>query len=225
MRLNMTKAVFAAIMLIGALQANASVLTDAKNDYVAGYAGSKIGDLDVLEALLTYNPANDTFHFESKFAANIGLTPTGFYVLGINRGAGTAGFASLQQVLFDSVVRFNLDGSGVVNRLGGGGSTAFGVGTAKIHDDTLIADIAGSLLPSTGFAKTNYTWNLWPRDGALAGGFGQISDFAPDASNASVQVVPLPGAFWLFGSVFAMVKLAGSNRQPRNMTIKSVALV
>ena len=37
MRLNMTKTVFAAVMLAGALQANASVFTDAKDDYVAGY--------------------------------------------------------------------------------------------------------------------------------------------------------------------------------------------
>ncbi len=215
MRLNMTKTVFAAVMLAGALQANASVFTDAKDDYVAGYVGSKIGDLDVLEALLTYNPASDTFHFESKYAANIGLTPTGFYILGINRGANTAGFAAngLPGVLFDSVVRFNLDGSGAVNRLGaGGGSTAFAAGTATIQDDKLIADIAGSLLPSNGLAKTNYTWNLWPRDSSLPAGFGQISDFAPDFTNEPVQVVPLPGAFWLFGSVFGMLKLASSKR-------------
>ncbi|WP_132325137.1 MULTISPECIES: hypothetical protein [Methylomonas] len=229
MRLNIAKTVIAAVLLIGASQANASVVTtDTPGDYLATYTGSRAGDLDVIDALLTYNPASDIFHFESTFAANIGASPSGFYILGINRGSGTAAFAAngLQNVLFDSVVRINLDGSGAVNRLGpNGGSTPFAAGTASIQDNRLIADIAGSLLPANGFAKTDYTWNLWPRDGAASAGFTQISDFAPDINNAGVQVVPLPGAFWLFGSVLGLCKLAGRSKRFVPFTIKSEIMI
>jgi hypothetical protein len=232
MRLNIAKTVIAAVLLVGATQANANPIADPTGDYLTTYSGDKSGYLDVITASVTYNPASDIFHFESTFAGNLIEDSTkplrpGFYILGIDRGAGTAAFDAngLGNVLFDSVVRVNLDGSGAVNRLGGGGSTPFGAGTAKIIGDKLIADIAGSLLPSTGFAKADYTWNLWPRDGALLGGFGQISDFAPDTSNASVQVVPLPGAFWLFGSAFAMFKLAGNSKRRFEVTMKSPAVV
>ncbi|MBD9354419.1 hypothetical protein [Methylomonas albis] len=216
MRLNITQTLFAAMMLFGAAPANASVVNDPAGDYLATYAGSQTGDLDVITASVTYNPASDIFHFESTFAGAIGGSPSGFYILGFDRGAGTARFFAngLPNILFDSVVRFNMDGGGAVTLLAPtSGSTALAVGTANIQGKQLIADIAGSLLPSTGFAKTDYTWNLWPRDGALPGGFGQISDFAPDASNQAVQVVPLPGAFWLFGSVFAMFKLVGNRKR------------
>jgi len=58
----------------------------------------------------------------------------------------------------------------------------------KIFGSTIIGEIDGSFLPSTGFAKIAYTWNLWPRDGTLTG-FAAISDFAPDNTNAAVTVV------------------------------------
>lgn len=228
MRLNIAKTVIAAVLLIGAAPANASAVHDAAGDYLATYFGSKTGDLDVISASVTYNPASDLFHFESTFAGNLGGSPSGFYIWGFDRGAGTGRFTAngLPQVLFDSVVRFNMDGSGVVSLLTPTSSTTpFAAGTAKIKDNQLIADIAASLLPSNGLAKSSYTWNLWPRDGALPAGFGQISDFAPDAINAPVQVVPLPGAFWLFGSVFAMFKLAGNSKQRFAVTVKSTAIV
>ncbi len=216
MRLNIAKTVIAAVLLVGATQADASVVNDAAGDYLATYFGSKTGDLDVISASVTYNPASDIFHFESTFAGNLGGSPSGFYIWGFDRGAGTGRFTAngLPNVLFDSVVRFSMDGSGAVNLLAPtSGSTVLAAGTATIQGNQLVADIAGSLLPSNGFAKTDYTWNLWPRDGALAGGFGQISDFAPNLNNQAVQVVPLPGAFWLFGSMFALFRLAGNAKR------------
>jgi hypothetical protein len=49
--------------------------------------------------------------------------------------------------------------------------------------------VPGSLLTSTGAAKTAYGWNLWPRDGTLAAGFAQIADFAPDNADFGVKVL------------------------------------
>ena len=50
------------------------------------------------------------------------------------------------------------------------------------------------MLPSLGLADSAYTWNLWPRDGAVpaAAGNAAISDLAPDAANAVVVAVPEP---------------------------------
>jgi len=129
---------------------------------------------------------------------NIGLTPGGFYIWGVNRGNGAAAFAAngFGGVLFDSVLRLNQDGSGTAN------GSALAAGTAKVIGSTIVVEVAASLFPSTGFAKTAYTWNLWPRD-ATQSGFGQISDFAPDNSNAPVIVigaVPEPGTWALMGA-------------------------
>jgi hypothetical protein len=67
-------------------------------------------------------------------------------------------------------------------------------GTAReivqISGDTIsAAALPLSLFPSTGLQPGDYTWNLWPRVGL--GNNKQITDFAPDASNARVDV-PAP---------------------------------
>ena len=171
-------------------------ITDPLGDYVAGYNGSKLGDLDVLSSIVTYNPYTDKFVFSGSFAAAVGATPGGFYVWGVNRGAGTAGFAAngLPNVLFDSVVIFNQDGSARIT--GTSPATLLPPGSLHIDGATISGEIDGSFLPSTGFAKTAYTWNLWPRDGTLTG-FAAISDFAPDNTNAGVALVPEPSTWAL----------------------------
>lgn len=189
----------AAALLLAAAAAQAIGVTDAKGDWVAGYTGSHAGDLDVIGSFVTYDLGTDAFVFSGTMDGNIGLSPGGFYVWGVNRGAGTAGFAAngVGGVLFDAVVIVRQDGSVTVNRLGGGGSTALPAGTAHITGSTISALVPGNLLPGNGLAKPDYTWNLWPRDGAAPAGFAQISDFAPDNSNLGVTVigtVPEPSA-------------------------------
>ena len=58
----------------------AAGINDAFGDYVAGYNGSKLGDLDVLSSIVTYNPSTDKFVFSGTFAADVGTTAGGFYV-------------------------------------------------------------------------------------------------------------------------------------------------
>ncbi len=193
-------------------------VTDATGDYVAGYAGSKAGDLDVVGAFVTYNVATDMFVFGGTMNADISGSSKDTFVWGLDRGAGTARFAAngISGVLFDSIVIFNADGSGTINRLVGGGATSLPAGTAKIVGTTIIGEISGADLPTQGFAKTDYTWNLWPRDGTLPSGFGQISDFAPDNSNSAVTVVgsvPEPGTWAMLALGLGVVGFIGRRRQ------------
>lgn len=169
-------------------------ITDRPGDFLATFAGSAAAaDLDVIAATVTYNSATNVFTLSSTQSGAVGLTPTGFYVWGVNRGAGTAGFAAngLPGVLFDRVVILRPDGTGSI------GGTALPAGSVLISGNTISASFSAGLLPSTGFAAANYTFNLWPRDGAAGTGFAQISDFAPDNSNFTATVVPEPGSLAL----------------------------
>lgn len=216
---HLSKALLAAAVLAAAGSSHAASATDAVNDFLPTYTGAQAGDLDVLSAFVTYNPNNDTFVFSGTFDADLGSTPGAFYVFGVNRGGGVANFASLgaTNVLFDSVVRFNQDGSGAVNRtLGvGQGSTALTAGTAQSFGSTIIGVISGSLLPSNGWAKADYTWNLWPRLGTVAGNAG-ISDFAPNNSNLQVTVlsaVPEPTTGLLLAGGLGLLALQVRRRR------------
>ncbi len=206
------------LLLATALLASAATqaaVVDAAGDYVAGYTGSQLGDLDVLSASAVLNTLTGDFTLTGTMAADIGTSIGGFYVWGVNRGAGTARFAAngINGVLFDMVVLLNADGSGRINDLlGGVPAYVFGAGTAQISGATISIDLDMSLLPSRGLAAADYSWNLWPRDGSAPAGFGQISDFAPDNSNIKTQTVPEPTSALL---ALAALGLAGSARTAR----------
>ena len=203
----------AATLLAATAGANAGVV-DANGDYVAGYTGSTLGDLDVLSASAVFHADTRSFTIGGTMAANIGTSAGGFYVYGVNRGQGTARFAAngIGGVLFDMVVLINADGSGRVNDLVGGlAAFAFGAGTAQISGASFSLDLDEVRLPTRGLASGDYTWNLWPRDARAPAGFGQISDFAPDNSNFATQVVPEPASAWL--AVLGLAGLAGFSRR------------
>ena len=123
------------------------------------------------------------------------------YVLGIDRGAGTAPFAVVGQtgVVFDAVL--TVTGAGVQ----GGRDTltnapiSVSANTFQISGSNITAVIPVSLLPSEGFTSDQYLWNFWTRGSlggiAVAGNPG-LADFAPDNSDAGVT--PLPAALPLF---------------------------
>lgn len=185
---------------------HAALIPDPPRDFLATFTGVQGGDLDVVAADVTYDFTKSTFTFYGAVADAIGKTPDTFYVWGIDRGQGTARFgASAPGVLFDSVLRVNADGSGLVNRLFEGGATAvtnFSAGSFQIAGSTLFATIDAALLPTLGLAPSRYTWNLWPRQ---TGGFSAISDFAPDTRNEAVTAVPEPSAYVLLGAGLLMM--------------------
>lgn len=168
----------------------ATSITDPKGDFIPSYGGLKIGEFDVLFAEVTYDFTN--FYLHAILDGPVGQTQGGIYVLGFNRGAGTAGFASLglNGVLFDRVIVLNNN------------DTSGTVGVTVSHSGNELFGVIPASLPqmvSTGFAPQNYTWNLWPRDPAHAAGNAAISDFAPDNSNAAVTVTPEPASLTLLG--------------------------
>jgi hypothetical protein len=173
-------------------------ITDTAGDFLSTFAGSSAStDLDVIAATVLYDAGTDLFKLSATMSGAVGSTASGFYVWGVNRGAGTVnpGFAAngIDGVRFDTVVILRPDGTGTV-----GGVGDLPGGSITISGNTITGIVSGSMLASTGFNKIDYTWNLWPRDGAFSSsGFGAISDFAPDNANftttAGVVPVPEPG--------------------------------
>lgn len=209
----------AAALVAAATSGHATTANDPAHDFLASYTGVQGGDLDVLSAQVTYDPNNDTFVFSGTFDAQVGKTPGAFYVFGVDRGQGTARFAGIgaTNVLFDAVVIFNQDGSGAVNRLAGAGAgaTPLSAGTALKVGPTIIGQISGSLLPENGWAKTDYTWNLWPRINGITGG-PSVSDFAPNNNNLGVTVlsaVPEPGTWAMLAGGLALLGLVGRRQR------------
>ena len=174
-------------------------ITDNAGDFLSTFAGSTNStDLDVISATVLYDATTDLYSLTATMSGAIGSTttggsdPTGLYVWGVNRGAGTASFAAdgITGVRFDRVIILNADGTGSIPGVGDLPS-----GAITIAGNTISAVVSGSSLPSTGFNKIDYTWNLWPRDGAFPFGFTQIADFAPDNANFTTTpgtVVPEP---------------------------------
>jgi PEP-CTERM motif len=189
-----------------------SGITDTAGDLLATFAGAATStDLDVLSATVFYDVGADKFLLTSTQAGAVGSTANGIYVWGVNRGAGTAGFAAngISGVRFDRVVILRPDGSGTVAGVGN-----LPAGSVTVSGNTISAIVSGSMLVSTGFNKIDYTFNLWPRDATFAG-FVAISDFAPDNANftATPGLVPEPGTWVMFGAGLAALGFMARRRR------------
>lgn len=176
----------------GAIASAALGISDPVGDFIPTFAGTPGGDLDVISAAGSFDGTNITLTATMNGA--IGTTSGAIYVWGFDRGQGTARFSpaipNTDNILFDSVVLMRPDTTASITRLVGGGSTPFGAGSVLINGATITMTFAATELPSFGFAVADYTWNLWPRQGT--GNNNQISDFAPDNSNARLDSVPEP---------------------------------
>ena len=164
-----------------AAPARPTLVADPAGDFVAGYAGPRAGDVDVRSFETVYDGTN--FVLTATMDGALGATPGALYVFGFNRGTGTARFGALATgVLFDVAVVARADGTGNV------GTDALPAGSVVVSGSTLRVTVPAALLPPQGFSPAQYTVNLWPRVGA--GNNNQISDFAPDNSNAPVRTTP-----------------------------------
>jgi hypothetical protein len=178
-------------------EAQAVSIGDPVGDFLPTYTGSRGGDLDIVRGEVTRN-GNQLF-FSADLAANIGTTPGASYIFGLNRGQGTQRFVSGTPsvgtgVFFDSVVILRPNGTGNFNDfINPANSIALNPANIAITGSQISGDFNISLFPSTGFAPSDYTWNLWTRVASISGNAG-IPDFAPDAFNVSVAAVPEPNS-------------------------------
>lgn len=179
------------------LPAFAATVVDTPDDFLPTYAGPLGADLDVLTTEAFLDNVNNTLSVTTTLGGSVGTTPGAFYVFGFNRGEGTERFVTGTPsigagVSFDLVLLLRPDGSAQVNDIVGGVNTPLPANSVLISGNT-ISSIALplSLFPTRGFAATDYTFNLWPRVSTVVGNTA-VSDFAPDASNAGLTVVPAP---------------------------------
>jgi hypothetical protein len=192
------------LALISPISGSAAIVADPPNDFLSTFNGPHNRDLDVLDAALTLNGAN--FEFTASFNGTIGETPGAIYVLGINRRAGISKFANIGEadVLFDATVVISAAGAGTVNDLIN--KTAAPLSDVIVSGSTISAVIPVGDLPSEGLSPNNYEFNLWPEAGAANPGNTEISDFAPDNSDARVSTTPEPGTMSL--SVLAITAVS-----------------
>ena len=209
--------------------ASAVAVTDTLGDFlptfVPGDDPTTHSDVDVISSEVRYNPGENLFQFIGTHAADIGTSldnlgnPGGFYVWGLDRGQGTERLAAIVDgVLFDSVVVLTAAGTGFFLDLIPVGATPVPIDPVTISGPTISAFVPGSIIPSLGvFAPEDYTWNLWPRfllDNSLGQIFtdnAAVSDFAPDASNAALTLVPEP--LTLANIAIGLIALVGFARR------------
>lgn len=197
----------AAVLAVSAGAAKADTVHGAVGDFLSSYGGAHDADLDVVQFSALFNPSAASFHVTGTLAGAIDPSRPGFYVIGINTGAGAShpfGPIGAANVTFDRAVLLQKTGSGVLS----GSALAL---TALIDGDTFTLDVPLMFLPTTGARPYDYGWNLWPR--LLTGGLSAIADFAPD--NAMLASTPEPGTWALMIGGFGLA--GGALRRRRTV--------
>jgi hypothetical protein len=173
---------------------HAALIVDPTGDFLPTYTGPQNAGLDVIADEVSFTA--DRLNFFGRMAGPVAPTQAigGVYLFGLDRGQGTARFNNAPaappvigpNVLFDSVLRINPDGTGqFVNIVAGGPPTALNPVDITISGNEIAASIPLSVfLPAATRPIEQWTYNLWPRNGT--GLNVQVSDLAPDNSNSPV---------------------------------------
>ena len=74
------------------LHAKAVLVVDPAGDFVTGYTGPPLARLDVRSSEVTLDLTQQTLAFTGTMDGDIGSTLPGYYVWGIDRGAGVEVF-------------------------------------------------------------------------------------------------------------------------------------
>jgi hypothetical protein len=193
----------------------AATIPDPVGDFLPSFTGTPSPDLDVTSFSVSLNPSATTFSLGAILAGDINPAIAGFYVIGVNTGAGAiAPFGGIGEpnVTFDQVIVVQKDGTATL----GGNSL-----TTLLSGNQFIVSVPVSLLPSTGATAANYAFNVWPRAGSTVTGNSQISDFAPNnallSASGLVSAVPEPSTWTTmllgFGLVGAAVRFRRDRRR------------
>ena len=201
--------ILAAMAAAAATPAWATTVVDPVGDFLPSYAGPQLPDLDVTSFSVDFDAGSNLFTVGWTLAGAVTPGTPGFYVLGVNTGAGaTAPFADVgaPDVVFDQVVVLQKDGTGLV-----AGGPVLDSSAIRISGNMVSLSLPLSLFPSTGATPGLYGWNLWPRGTGV--GNAQITDFAPN--NAMLAAVPEPGTWLTMLLGFAGVGMAMRRRRLR----------
>jgi hypothetical protein len=182
-------------------------VADPVGDILPSFVGTGSADLDVTSFSVSLDPSATTFSLGAVLAGDINPALAGFYVIGVNTGAGAIRpFAGIGEpnVTFDQVIIVQKNGTATV------GGTSL---TTLLSGNQFIVSVPLSLLPSTGATPQNYGFNIWPREGAIVTNNSQITDFAPNNALLAVNGVFVPEpASWLmmllgFGLIGGMMRI------------------
>ena len=195
-------------LLMSAPAAAVSItVADPVGDILPSFIGSGSADLDVTSFSVSLDPSATTFSLGAVLAGDINPALAGFYVIGVNTGAGAIRpFTGIGEpnVTFDQVIIVQKNGTATV------GGTSL---TTLMSGNQFIVSVPLSLLPSTGATPQNYGFNIWPREGAVVTNNSQITDFAPNNALLAVNGVFVPEpASWLmmllgFGLIGGMMRV------------------
>jgi hypothetical protein len=175
-----------------------ALVSDPVGDFLPGYTGPQLPGLDVTAHEVVYLEDQARLVFFGRMAGPIAPTQSAnaLYIFGVDRGQGTARFAGRTpvigpNVLWDSVVRINPDGTGLFNNVVAGGViTPLGPGDVTINGNEFTASVPLSvMLPMASRPPEQWTYNLWPRNSAVIGQNAAVSDLAPDDGNSPVQTI------------------------------------
>jgi hypothetical protein len=177
-------------------QVRADEISDPVGDFLTTYTGAQNPGLDVVAHAVTL--VGDRAVFYGRMAGPIAPTQAdnGLYLIGLDRGLGTPRFLGGTpligpNVLWDSVVRINPNGTGLFNNQVAGVITPLNPADISIQGNEFIASVPLSLLLlSATRPPCEWTYNLWPRNAVIIGQNQHVSDLAPDNGNSPFQTVP-----------------------------------
>jgi hypothetical protein len=175
-----------------------AVIADPAGDLLSTYTGTQDPGLDVVAHEVDYLEDQERMVFSGRMAGSVAATQAvgGLYLFGVDRGQGTPRFLSTPpappvigpNVVWDSVLRINPNGTGNFNNLMAGVNTPLNPADIHINGDEFTASVPLTLLtPGAIRPPQEWTYNLWPRNGL--GQNVQVSDLAPDDGNSSVQTI------------------------------------
>jgi hypothetical protein len=194
--------------------AAASTVVDPVGDFIPSYTGPQTGEFDVTSFSVLFDPSTSLFRIAGTLNGAIDPETDGYYVIGVNTGAGAIDpFGSIGQpdVEFDRVVVVAGEGEAFI----GGEDLAF-----DIFGNSFLVWVPLSLLPSTGAEPLDYGFNLWPRTEIdTPGNLAHISDFAPNNALLKATAVPEPVTWLTMLLGFGLAGAAIRFRRGRRLTL------
>jgi hypothetical protein len=195
-----------------------ATVSDPVGDILPSFVGTGSPDLDVTSFSVTLDASATTFSLGAVLAGDIDPALAGFYVIGVDTGAGAiAPFGGIGEpnVRFDQVVVVRKNGTAML-----GANSLF----ALVSGNQFIVNVPVSLLPSTGATPANYGFNIWPREGSTVTGNSQITDFAPNNALLSTQgLLPEPASWLTMLLGFGLI--GGAMRFRRDVSGKAIAQI